>query len=149
MKYRKLRIAWSVVCGIACVLLITLSVRSYWWVEGARAPLSATRSFQFGTLPGLLAVGMRNVPGEPFMVDRRQTADWRKLHSGPSQLWGGVIMRQSDNVVYLPLWILVVVSGAVCAKPLVRQLPKRFTTRTLLIATTLVALALGVIVWLR
>jgi uncharacterized SAM-binding protein YcdF (DUF218 family) len=28
MRYRKLRIAWSVVCGIACVLLVVLWVRS-------------------------------------------------------------------------------------------------------------------------
>src|SRR6476661_3879782 len=30
MRFRKLRIAWSVFCGIACVLLIVLWVRSYW-----------------------------------------------------------------------------------------------------------------------
>ena len=33
MKYRKLRIAFSVTCGIACVLLVVLWVRSYWWVD--------------------------------------------------------------------------------------------------------------------
>jgi hypothetical protein len=31
MRFRKLRIAWSVACGIACVLLIALWVRSFWW----------------------------------------------------------------------------------------------------------------------
>src|SRR6476660_8978143 len=31
MRFCKLRIAWSVLCGIACVLLIVLWVRSYWW----------------------------------------------------------------------------------------------------------------------
>jgi hypothetical protein len=30
MRFRKLRIAWSVVCSIVCVLLIVLWVRSYW-----------------------------------------------------------------------------------------------------------------------
>src|SRR3954465_14849637 len=30
MKFRKLRITWSVTCGIACALLIALWVRSYW-----------------------------------------------------------------------------------------------------------------------
>ncbi len=34
MRFRKLRIAWSVVCGLACVLLIVLWVRSYWWIDG-------------------------------------------------------------------------------------------------------------------
>src|SRR6476659_6230618 len=33
MKYRKLRIAWSVVWGILCLLMITLWVRSYWQIE--------------------------------------------------------------------------------------------------------------------
>ena len=32
MRFRKLRIAWSVGCGlVACVLLIALWVRSYWF----------------------------------------------------------------------------------------------------------------------
>ena len=33
MRFRKLRIAWSVMCLIACVLLIVLLVRSYWRME--------------------------------------------------------------------------------------------------------------------
>ena len=33
MRFRKLRIAWSVVWGLAAVLLIVLWVRSYWWVD--------------------------------------------------------------------------------------------------------------------
>src|SRR5262245_8434139 len=31
MKFRKLRIAFSVTCGVICLLLIVLWVRSYWW----------------------------------------------------------------------------------------------------------------------
>ncbi len=33
MRFRKLRIAWSVVCGIACVLLVVFWVRSYFKVD--------------------------------------------------------------------------------------------------------------------
>jgi hypothetical protein len=32
-KYQKLRIAWSVGCGIVCLLLIVLWMRSYWWQD--------------------------------------------------------------------------------------------------------------------
>jgi hypothetical protein len=35
MKYRKLRIAWSVGCGVLCLLLIALCARSYSWASGA------------------------------------------------------------------------------------------------------------------
>src|SRR6187200_769128 len=33
MRFRKLRIAWSVFWALACVLLIVLWVRSYWWCD--------------------------------------------------------------------------------------------------------------------
>src|SRR5690242_8328604 len=33
MKYRKLRIAWSVVWGSLAALLIVVWVRSYWWQD--------------------------------------------------------------------------------------------------------------------
>ena len=37
MKFRKLRVAWSVVWGIAAVLFVALWVRSYWRVDGLTA----------------------------------------------------------------------------------------------------------------
>jgi hypothetical protein len=33
LKSEKLRIAWSVCWALACVLLIVLWVRSYWWFD--------------------------------------------------------------------------------------------------------------------
>jgi hypothetical protein len=33
MKYRNLRIAWSVAWGVVCLLLVVLWVRSYWWAD--------------------------------------------------------------------------------------------------------------------
>jgi hypothetical protein len=147
MRFQKLRIAWSVTCGIAAVLLIVFWVRSYTWLEGARIPMSTTCGFQLGTLSGLFAVGLRNVPGERFMIERRQVAEWRKLHRSPSQLWGGIIMRQSDNVVYLPIWFLAVLSAVLSAVPWVRQRGWSFSLRSLLVATTLIAVMLGLIVW--
>ena len=46
MKFRKLRIAWSVGCGIACVLLAVLWVRSYWIADTLfRGRETSTESF--------------------------------------------------------------------------------------------------------
>ncbi len=39
MRYRKLRIVSSVVCAIACVLLIALWVRSYWRSDDLHGPI--------------------------------------------------------------------------------------------------------------
>src|SRR5688572_16841861 len=38
MNYRKLRIAWSVWCGVVCLLLIMLWVRSYSWADVYLSP---------------------------------------------------------------------------------------------------------------
>src|SRR4051812_40138543 len=48
MKYRKLRIAWSVFCGIACVLLIALWVRSYWRTEFVERMVSVNPLYASG-----------------------------------------------------------------------------------------------------
>ncbi len=45
----------------------------------------------------------------------------------------------------MPYWFAVILSGTFAAAP---WLPSHFSLRTLLIATTLFALALGTIVWL-
>jgi hypothetical protein len=50
MKYRKLRIAWSVGWGLACVLLIVLWVRSYWRVDAAYVAHSHCVVATLGTL---------------------------------------------------------------------------------------------------
>src|SRR3954447_9768164 len=55
LKYRKLRIAWSVFWGLTCVLLVVLWVRSYWcedvlgWVQGSARNVLAVRSM-YGTI---------------------------------------------------------------------------------------------------
>src|SRR4051794_33303247 len=39
MRFRKLRTACSVVWGLACILMIVLWVRSYWWADIAHLSL--------------------------------------------------------------------------------------------------------------
>jgi hypothetical protein len=38
MRFRKLRIAFSVAWGVACVLMVVLWVRSYRWIDEAAGP---------------------------------------------------------------------------------------------------------------
>ena len=145
-RFRKLRIAWSTICGSATVLLIVLWVRSYAWVEGVTAPIAANQALQFGSLPGVFAVGLRNVQ-EAFIVSQRPADEWQSHHKGPSQLWGGRMLTQSTKAVYLPFWLLVLLSASFAVVPWIRQISRRFSLRTLLIATTLVAVVLGAIVY--
>ena len=59
------------------------------------------------------------------------------------------ITAQEPRATWLtfPFWLPVLVSAMLSAIPWIRQLPWRFTLRTLLIATTLIAVGLGLIVW--
>src|SRR6476660_2540884 len=61
MIFRKLRIAWSVGCAIACVLLIVLWVRSYRSNESLMVNLLG-RNFQAHSILGRLSVATLNRP---------------------------------------------------------------------------------------
>ena len=66
MKYRKLRIAWSVGCGIACVLLVVLWMRSYWWWEAVGIQLSSMRAIAAHSFKGKVM----------FLHNNKPTGDW-------------------------------------------------------------------------
>jgi hypothetical protein len=149
MKHRKLRIAWSVVWGVVAVLLCVLWVRSYWIQDsigrsdgkGYRTDLTSYA----GTLAGsrLMEVAVGN-PWPPkahgwryynFKVDTEKTySPWLHLDIRSTDLWEVVINYG-------------IVAGAFVILGAIPWLPFRFSLRTLLIATALVAVALGLIVW--
>src|SRR6478736_9471608 len=81
MRFRKLRIAWSVGCGILCVLLIVLWVRSYRWCDTVYCQIRSPPSFgvvsiqsrlfcgyeqrgSSGTVIGMNSVPLQNGPSE-------------------------------------------------------------------------------------
>jgi len=144
VKYRKLRIAWSVVWGIACVLLVALWVRSYasndllhrvdasGWMLGIQSD-SVTSALIYAPLSTSPTPGMG--PKGWFL----QSTD-----AGGSGIRPGLKMR--NGIVYLaaPFWVLTVGITTVAVLPFV---PFHFGLRTLLIATTLVAVGLELIVW--
>ncbi len=146
MRFRKIRIAWSVICGIACVLLIVLWVRSIW------------RSDSMISTPGPSAPGFRTTIFNGYIELDHTTyfagparTEWRL--AAPSDhapiLWphttrGGFVF--GSQFLVAPLWLPLIVTGTIAAAPWIRW-SNRFTLRTLLIATTLVAVVLGLVVW--
>jgi hypothetical protein len=144
MKYRKLRIAWSVVWGLAALLLVVLWVRSFQRVE----TMTYTNSAKWFT-------GVRSDDGE-FVVYHghvhppRETPGWSynrfddSLHQYRGVVWPWT--NRSDTAI-LPYWFLVSLSVIFAVGPWIRQHRWRFSLRTMLIATTLVAVVLGLIVY--
>src|SRR6476620_9350131 len=143
MKFRKLRIAWSVFWGLACVLLIVLWVRSYWWVDMVSKTTTTSSGWRVCLFSGRLSA--RWGPG------------WRpinKLHWALSRPIEETPAYPSDDVLgfslrrgyfSIPIWCAAVMSGLLAPIPWwLSKIPwsRRFSLRTLLIATTLVAVLL-------
>jgi hypothetical protein len=145
MKSRKLRIAWSVAWGIVAVLLIALWIRSYSHLQiiekrfGSQTiQVSSVRGhFAIASLHPTAAIGMFYLSTAAV-----NAADWREL--GPS---GFACYRNSMGAILIvPHWFAALLCAIISA---VVWLQWRFSLRTLLVATTLVAIGLGLVVWLR
>jgi hypothetical protein len=159
MRYRKLRIAWSVVWGLACVLLIVLWVRSYWWCDIVSHRPSITIAFRLLSDEGQVSFFdcSESLPwlGEPppigWSTEKKWYAGYGSDVSDNSPL-KKVFRGFARNGTYgkqVPDWFLVVVVAGLGAAPWLSRWPWRFSLRTLLIATTLIAVVLGLIVWLQ
>jgi hypothetical protein len=140
MKHRKLRIAWSVAWGIVAVLLIALWVRSYQWVD-----VMAVRSGRaVVSTQGKILTGVVNASEWPRLIESS------KQNISLPPLRYTLLGFGYEQAPVLPA-ICIPDSGIVClvaALSVTPWLHLRFSLRTLLIATTLVAVALGLIVWL-
>jgi hypothetical protein len=148
MRFRYLRILWTVFCGIACVLLIALWARSYSHNEVLQMH-TTSRLLLLHARRGRLAYWNR-VPYRNPQASRFLAEDMDDILQGSSPgTWGfGRVRVFPDSIVFAPYWFPVLVSAALSTAPLFPW-RSRFSLRTLLIATTLVAVVLGLIVWLR
>ena len=134
---RGLRIAFSAACLIACVLLIALWVRSYWWVDATNFSPDAIVSVKGNICVDEMILMLRD-PSNPSLTPISHF--W-----GYSFATGGSI--EGEAGLTIPYWILVL---AIAALGLIAGAPWinwHFSLRTLLIATTLVAVVLGLLVW--
>jgi hypothetical protein len=154
---KHLRIAVTALCLTACVLLIALWVRSYWWENSLCLHRPNSNELCCTTLIGHFYVywgeDLFSEPGVPGTTNEWSFENWNV-----KQRWGAEIFNDQDFVrgfsyysdnenvsVSVPLWSLALLAGGLAA---VQWLPwsKRFSLRTLLIATALVAVGLGVFV---
>jgi hypothetical protein len=153
MRFRKLRIAWSVVWGIVAVLLIVLWVRSYWCFDTCSVCFDGNRGHWLGSIAGEIRYG-RPIDASGAHGLRWQTYDepvneWLQHESPRNSVFGfrwGKSPQGPHGCPIVPHWFPVLFFGLIAAAP---WLPRRFTLSTLLIATTLVAVVLGLFVWLR
>ncbi len=150
---RYLRITWTVFCGIACVLLIVFWVRSHLIQDTELANLWG-RNFQANSILGRLSFGTLNQPigkdrwhtqSRPVTTrDSQQQAQFPRFSI--TRYRASSTSRTESYGVGMPHWAWLTLPVTAAALPWIRH-PKRFSLRTLLIATTLVAVVLGAIVY--
>lgn len=145
MRFRKLRIALSATCVLACALLVVLWVRS-WDVQSSSANW-------YGD------AWMRKVPGKRFykvfsnrgrvrLMTSSTVGNWTMevLEDDRSAVGFGVLQGQTSYYAQIPHWFLDSLAAFGVVTPWIPW-SRRFSLRTLLIVTTLAAMALGVIVY--
>jgi hypothetical protein len=150
MRFRKLRIAWSVFWGLACVLLIALWVRSYLRTDHI-VWTSDARTFDISTLPGKLSLATENdrvfLPLGWSHGSFSNSDDDSDPDDEPRTLLGfGWETKNGSSTVVLPYWCLVLFASALVTAWWIPWTGS-FSLRTLLIATSLIAVGLGAIVY--
>ena len=147
LKY--LRIAVTALGLTACVLLVALWVRSYWWADGVGRTAQTSRNttvVSVGSNYGRVVLG-RHVDPEwvvpPEMINR-----WGYLSDKARPVQRRFDWKASSREIRIefPTWLAALLAASLAVAPWIRW---RFGLRTLLIATTLVAVGLGAIVLLN
>jgi hypothetical protein len=170
MRFRKLRIGWSVVCGLVCVLLIALWARSYWFFDQFIQRRSVTDYVAYTTFQGQFAFGIGDDPILQQCFTQRwtrrgfRTVEWDAglldpvaffpasphPHDAKFIHWprysSPLMGRGTYTEIIIPYWLPCLAAATLATWQWLKW-PKRFSLRALLIATTLVAVVLGMVVW--
>src|SRR6478752_2526841 len=143
MRLRKLRIAFSAICLIACVLLIVLWVRSYTIHDQLDGNDFGDWQFTYES-----ENGRQQLTGIIQSFPLKSPYPWFHLRCMSAEIGGGFGtwgLHWQTKAPYPPTyrvncphWFLVMIVGAIAIAPWIRW-SRRFSLRTLLIATTLVA----------
>jgi hypothetical protein len=136
MRFRKLRIAWSVFWGLVSVLLMVLWVRSYWWSDSIW-----TSHVGMSSTTGVGQVAVRSMPTNYLGPQWTSFPAKDSIFISPR-----FAFRPGANLSYVnvPYWFVMLIGLILAAAP---WRPRRFTLRTLLTATTLVAVVAALIAW--
>ena len=164
MRFRKLRIAWSVAWGTVALLLLVVWVRSYWRWDNVILPDNRMTypAHDWSWIIEASSHRGRLTWAGGLLVTKNVAWGW----SNPPQIGGGIkepfvlgfsyherapgtTQRPSQYDFVMPYYFPFFLTSSVSLFPWIRYLPCRFSLRTLLIATTLVAVVLGLIVALR
>ncbi len=134
---RRLRIAWSAACLLLCALLVVLWMRSFWRFDRVSV----------GKQKAIASLGGRLLVNEVFNLNQQRpqlpvSTGGFQLAGVSFSIWtahpGALIPVNVGRAI--PFWQPTAITAALAAAPWMRR---QFSLRTLLIATTLIAVLLA------
>ena len=102
------------------------------------------QSFPMGDIVNKSYLGFEMIQQPPYFIPELKEVVPGK--PGVVTIWNPGVMFLKGSGVMVPDWFLILVVAALSAAP---WIPGRFSLRTLLIATTLIAVVLGLVVIMR
>jgi len=149
---RYLRIAFSALCGILCLVLIALWVRSYSARDQTCGCIAGSRHHIYVTsLKGQIAMALdewRGTPHDWIFESRTEpenlVAVFPAVNGKPPLSWLGFRWHIRPNlwVIVIPVWSLI---ALLAGSSFLLWHRWRFSLRTLLVITTVVGIVLGII----
>jgi hypothetical protein len=148
-RFRRTRIAVSVVFGVVTLLLMMMWVRSYWRADVVGVQVTRTRNIVFASDSGQIHCALIKW----FSQSKRTIFVWKVVWNIADPKSGFADIQHlvdSFGIVdaRCPYWISMAIAFGGVVAPWI-PLSQRFTLRTLFIATTLVAAILGLVAWTR
>ncbi len=151
MKIRKLRIAVSVFFGLLAVALCVLWVRSYWWIDDFTMHIGKSLpNVSIGAVLGKMCIALAPPEFSAGYYCTPIDDELREYFPGHTTLgFRCFTSTRGHGAIYFPIWLPAAMTASMAwwlmQSPL--RLPQ-FSLRTLLIVATLVAIVLGLDVWL-
>src|SRR3954451_23985233 len=142
MRFRKLRVTWSVLCAAAFCIFFVMWVRSYWAIDHIDF-LVKTQGIEGNSDRGQLWLSIYKASPLPWVRPDNSPPPVFRVEKPCFEIHFGSI----GGIVYIPHRYLVVLAAVCSFLPWIHW-SKRFTLRTLLLVTTVIAVLLGAIMWL-
>src|SRR4051794_25347873 len=151
---RYMRLFCATLCGIACILLCVLWVRSYFSPVFVVMPLpgpfgSVLFETAHGRVTACAVYGQRLANGNnasPWGIHYKSLDDWEPGQPRLAARANFTLSRWKQfYCLILPYWFLAITSG-ILGVMFFQKEPLRFSLRTLLVVTAVLAVLLGIII---
>jgi hypothetical protein len=138
MRFRTLRIVWSVTWGILCVLVVVIWIRSYWRADFGGSVFTLFRS-ENGVV---LVTELYDSGNGKWTLGSGPPVNAPELRPQLTVQWWDEL--PSDISATAPHWLIALLLGCTATLPWFQG---RFSVKALLVLTTCIATLLGVLVY--